>query len=74
MTENQPAPPPRGLHHKVRHHVSRARQAWKDYYHYKRLDEHGNHIPWHGRKGWTRAILTALVLAAIIAWGFYHTL
>ena len=58
----------------VRHHTSRAREAWKRYYHYKRLEAHGNPNPWQGRKRHTRMILTALIWAAIIAYGLYHTL
>lgn len=80
MTQNDPtqtAPhpaPPRGVRHKVRHHVNRAREAWKRYYHYQRLEQHGSPLPWHGLRGWTRMIVTGLILAAIIAYGLHRTL
>ena len=57
-----------------RRHIDRAREAWKRYYHYQRLEEHGAPLPWHGRKAWRRVILTGLVLGALIAWGLYHTI
>lgn len=59
---------------KVRHHTSRAREAWKRYYHYKRLEAHGNPNPWQGRKRHARMVVTALIWGAIIAYGLYHTL
>jgi hypothetical protein len=59
---------------RVRHHASRAREAWKNYYHYKRLEAHGNPGQWHGRARIRRMALTALVWIAIIAYGLYHTL
>ena len=58
----------------VRHHTSRAREAWKTYYHYKRLEAHGNPSLWHGRKRIRRMVATGLIWAAIIAYGLYHTL
>jgi hypothetical protein len=62
------------LQQKLRHHGSRARDAWKSYYHYKRLEEHGNSLPYHGRKRKRRAIAVGILMAALIAYGLYHTL
>ena len=67
---NAPSPQPTPR----RRHIDRAREAWKRYYHYRRLEQHGAPLPWHGRKAWRRVILTGLVLAAIIIWGLYHTI
>lgn len=50
----------------------RARRAWKRYYHYWRLEKHGEPLPWHGRKAWLRVIETALLFAAVIAYGLSH--
>ena len=54
--------------------LSPAHAAWKKYYHYLRLEKHGDALPWHGRKAWIRVVLTGLALLAIVAYGFYHTL
>jgi hypothetical protein len=59
---------------KARHHASRAREAWQNYYRYKRLEAHGNPGPWHGRKRIRRMAITAMIWGAIIAYGLYHTL
>jgi hypothetical protein len=64
----------KALRQKLHHHSSRARDAWKSYYHYKRLEEHGNSLPYHGRKRKRRAIVVGILLAALIAYGLYHTL
>jgi hypothetical protein len=64
----------KALRKKLDHHTSRAREAWKSYYHYKRLEEHGNSLPYHGRKRRHRAILTGILLLAFIAYGLYRTL
>jgi hypothetical protein len=70
----QPAPQQsNSVRLKVRHHTSRAREAWKKYYHYKRLEAHGNPSLWHGRKRRRRMFVTALIWAAVIAYGLYHT-
>jgi hypothetical protein len=53
-------------------HASRARAAWKRYYHYWRLERHGDGPPWHGKSGWRRAVLTGLVMAVVIAFGLFH--
>jgi hypothetical protein len=53
-------------------HISPARAAWKNFDHYRRLEEHGEPLPWHGRKAWRRVILTGLLLVAIATAGLYR--
>ena len=51
-----------------------AHEAWRRYYHYLRLERHGQPQPWHGGKGWTRVFAAGLVVLGIVAYGFHHRL
>jgi hypothetical protein len=62
MAHTQPASP----------QADRAHRAWRRFYHYQRLEQHGQSRSWHGGKGWARAIGVGLVLLGIAAYGFHH--
>ena len=49
-----------------------AHEAWRRYYHYLRLERHGQPLTWHGGKGWARAFGVGAVLLGIVAYGFHH--
>lgn len=52
--------------------TGRAHRAWRRFYHYQRLERHGQERSWHGAKGWARALGVGLVLLGIAAYGFHH--
>jgi len=52
--------------------ADRARRRWRRYYHYQRLEQHGQPLSWHGGKGWIRALGAGLLVLGLAAYGFHH--